>query len=91
MGLDLYFREDKAHEAGAEFRRHTSSYMQYDNEPDYQTDYSILVPGMKAGAQCTFGSDKGLPVVSVRANKWGNNYEPLTRWLTENNIKWEEY
>ena len=28
--------------------------------------------------------------LSVRANKWGQTYAPLTAWLRENNINWYE-
>ena len=27
---------------------------------------------------------------SIRANKWGSIYEPLTNWLKANNIEWSE-
>ena len=27
---------------------------------------------------------------SIRANKWGTIYEPLTNWLKANNIEWSE-
>lgn len=27
----------------------------------------------------------------VRANKWGNTYDPLTAWLRTNNIEWSEF
>lgn len=28
--------------------------------------------------------------IFVRANRWGDTYAPLTVWLTEHNIQWEE-
>lgn len=34
------------------------------------------------------GSDK--EYLSVRANKWGQTYFPLTAWLREHNINWYE-
>lgn len=52
-------------------------------------DQCIEVPGTNnivadGGVDCSED-------IIVRANRWGRVYEPLTRWLSENDITWTEF
>jgi len=101
MGLDLYFSKAKALAAGmvleqetngsAEDIAHSVSLGDQEN-PEYlnwlkEVVNVTQVPGAKHRVNVWDGGEE----LSIRANKWGITYEPLTQWLKANNITWQEH
>lgn len=94
MGLDIGFNRKKAEEAGMVFEilPNNGTYSDKDDQ-DYidwcnASNECIKVPYTDHYVQNDSGSSNK---VIVRANMWGNTYYPLTRWLQEHNIKWDEF
>ena len=99
MGLDISFNRSEALAAGMEVRtvRNGDDY-DYHFAQDCGSD-PAYVSWLQESSECVIipfiGSlvtnDGVDDVVVVRANKWGNNYLPLTRWLKYHNIEWDEF
>ena len=91
MGLDISFSLEKALEAGLETKVDLCDYRDM-GEPEQTVELLLKVPnsGYWVG-MFTCAQQDGEVAVSVRANKWGETYGPLTSWLQSNNIAWEEY
>jgi hypothetical protein len=92
MGLDLIFNRKAALDAGILIQDipNDGAYDQ-DDDLDYiewcrDSSECIQVPG----TDHWISNDTSGPNIMVRANKWGDNYTPLTKWLKQNDIKWEE-
>ena len=98
MGLDITFDRTKAVKAGIKFETLPNATPEQieaaKDDPDegYQewlasSQQCIEVPGFGH-----FVSDDGVgDFITVRANKWGRTYKPLTQWLVNNNIEWDEW
>ena len=93
MGLNLIFERKVAEEAGLVFKviPNNGTYDEGD-DPTYiawckASSECIQVPGQEYYVQNDSSYDD---FVMVRANKWGSTYEPLTKWLEANQIKWSE-
>ena len=107
MGLDISFSKDKALEAGLilqiERRGSLESIAEYHNLPLEEQDPEhlkwLLSPetvatvnnGISGGMKTFYVDDYMNDNLVIRANKWGNNYAPLTLWLTTHNITWDEF
>ena len=105
MGLDLAFNREQAIAAGMEVssqRNGTDGEIQetlsrfyegYDEQAEprlfwlesYQ--YLVRIPDEDFWLVDSGNKDR----VIVRANKWGESYEPITQFLTDNNIQWSEF
>lgn len=93
MGLDVYFNKAKALAAGMVISEVTNGNPDEATSDDEDYNKWILskttvtqVPGTDYLVNVWVG-DKDL---SIRANRWGNTYAPLTQWLKDNNITWVE-
>lgn len=100
MGLDIAFNKKQAEAAGLMFFKRKNGTQEdinnaiaADDDQDY-IDYlkteetCFRVPGAEqvvVAHECADGD------VSVRANKWGRTYAPLTAWLVEHGIGWSEF
>lgn len=106
MGLDVYFNVNAAVRAGLEIteqRNGSAADVQEARQEARLTGDFGYVDWLKSSQSVCqlpekwrvdeyvrnidFGSD-GLAF--VRANKWGNFYAPLTKFLADNNIEWGE-
>lgn len=74
MGLDIRFNYRQAENCGMVIR--------HDGE-DYPM---VCIPGTTMMTVIDLFGDTGI----VRANKWGRMYEPLTKFLIDNNINFTE-
>jgi len=88
VGLDISFSREKAIKAGIIL------------EAEYDRDYKEIVEVVKlpepygdAAWRINDGFVRGEPCekIAVRANMWGVFYAPLTKWLDDNQIEWEEF
>ena len=106
MGLDLLFSASKAKEAGIKLstvpngtEEEIAAAICEEESADYDNAYSLdyldwlrsestvlEVPNADHLVNVYIDDD----VMQVRANKWGSTYAPLTDWLIEHNITWEE-
>jgi hypothetical protein len=98
MGLDISFDRKQAIAAGMQFVDATNGSAMciqdaIDNECDadyitwlQESTRFVTIPNL--GLLRT--DDGNADTVIIRANKWGNAYTPLTQWLAENNIEWNE-
>lgn len=96
MGLDIAFDRDQAIEAGLVLTTVENgtpaaiARAEEDNDQSYarylrgKTEY-VHVPDTHM-----LVANGGLDCICVRANKWGRVYEPMTKWLKDNNIEWSE-
>lgn len=101
MGLDIVFNRQRAVEAGIESRiNNLEDYEGHANDlakdPDCDPGYIeyireqrlyVRVPGQE------YWLDAGRPgdtTLVVRANRWGDMYAPLTKWLQDHRIAWTE-
>ena len=102
MGLDIAFSYEEAIKAGLiikKQKRGTEEEIYYALHPEsrhldlgyvdwLKSEMSYInVPYADHNVEVDIYDNK----VSVRANKWGKTYRPLTKWLMENNISWYEY
>lgn len=99
MGLDISFDRSEAVAAGMEFKtvRNGDDHdyqiaQEYDSDPAYiswlqESSECVIIPFTGA----LVANDGIGDTIIVRANKWGNNYLPLTRWLKYHNIEWGEF
>lgn len=99
MGLDISFDRAKALAAGMEVRtvrngddHDYTTALEYESDPEYiqwlqESSECVIIP--LTGALVT--NDGIGDTIIVRANKWGRNYLPLTRWLKHHNIEWDEF
>lgn len=104
MGLDVAFNREQAVAAGIEQTRIRNgsdkdiALAEADeadgmpNQPGYlewlyTEEPCVRVPGMVHWVEDTGGSND----IVVRANRWGDTYAPLTRWLKANGIEWTEF
>ena len=79
MGLDLIFNFNEAAKYGAE----TKAFKQEEEI----TFHGFKVPGMEYySSYSSWGDDH----ISVRANKWGEAYAPITEFLEKHGIPWDE-
>jgi len=99
MGLDISFNKEAAVAAGlilTQTQRGTDEEVDQAITTDDREEYIewlrekvtvITVPtaNVSAEAEDFDGS------LTVRANKWGRVYGPLTGWLTVNQITWREF
>ena len=99
MGLDISFDRNKALAAGLQtkiVRNGTDEdvciatvwgedeyYIQWLQE----SSECVIIPVTEALVTNDGVGDR----VIVRANKWGDNYLPLTLWLKRHNIEWDEF
>ena len=99
MGLDISFDRAKALAAGMEVRtvRNGDDHdytiaLEYESDPEYiqwlqESSECVIIPFTDA-----LVTNDGIgDTIVVRANKWGRNYLPLTRWLKHHNIEWDEF
>ena len=100
MGLDIAFDRKKAVAAGIVMKMipngcaESIARAEADEcpDPDYiawlkEEELCIQVPGMEGWV-----SDDGVGEdFVVRANTWGRVYGPLTAWLREHGIEWDEF
>ena len=106
MGLDVFFNRQAATAAGMQFQTFTKGQPEQIEKarlvhlanPDdawsedhylwlQKDDPCLRVPGINWVSD---GGHPDFPYTSVRANRWGNTYEPLTDWLKTHHIQWEE-
>jgi len=99
MGLDVVFNKQQAIDAGMrvwmeqnghdwEVEQATKDGMSLDYIAWLKEQSQVCrIPGEYFMSNC---DDIGEDRVMVRANKWGQTYAPLTTFLSENNISWEE-
>lgn len=99
MGLDVSFDRQKALAAGMQTRvvRNGSNEdiqmaLEYGEDEDYiqwlqESSECVIIPFTEALVENCGDGD----TVVVRANKWGDNYLPLTLWLKHHNIEWDEF
>ncbi len=82
MGLDISFELNKALEAG----------LQLENmEEDDNYELYMQVPGRGVYINAYLSVFNETINIQVRANRWGDSYAPLTEWLKEHNIEWDEF
>lgn len=99
MGLDIYFKKQAAIAAGlvtdtrqrgtqAEIERT----LEYSGADWYYEDLKKLTTFIQVPTKDWWldGGSGEIHIV-VRANKWGDSYAPLTKWLEANNITWGEF
>lgn len=86
MGLDVNFRLKPALDAGLRTRVVVED---YDNEQMIIT--LLKVPGYAHWSAAYMAVDDGIAMATVRANKWGSTYDPLTKFLAKHDIEWGEY
>jgi hypothetical protein len=99
MGLGIGFSREAAVKAGLvifEDREGTDeSIAQAMAEEHANADYIRYLSEVREYIQVPNAfhsvSNDGVGSIVVRANKWGNTYYPLTRWLTEHGIEWTEF
>ena len=102
MGLDIAFDKELALKAGLVTHKERNgceqSIKQAMNDPLAEDDYKawlqaeitvLHVPNTDITTEVY--ADTEDPRFIVRANKWGSIYKPLTTFLTEANIPWEEF
>lgn len=100
MGLDISFSLARATEAGLQLTKDTNGTEeeiatakaeQYGDDGYIawlaETIDILHVPDTDLLVRADIFEDQ----ISVRANKWGKAYTPLTQWLTDNNIEWGEW
>jgi hypothetical protein len=94
MGLDIGFNRKAAEKAGLVFKTlpNDGTYDE-DDDPEYiswckDSHECIAVPNTDHYVSNDSGSDEH---VVVRANRWGSTYYPLTAWLTDHGITWDEF
>ena len=100
MGLDISFNRTAAIAAGIKLsvlRNGSDSDIAIEEaNPDKDPEY---IQWLKAESECmevpglgTFVTNDGIgDNITIRANKWGRVYAPMTNWLKANNITWGEY
>ena len=100
MGLDVRFNKTKAVEAGLILRDRANGSpeelaiaLKHESSPDYiawlkEVEATMEVPNRDG---VYISADIHEDSITVRANKWGLTYIPLTDWLREHSITWEEY
>jgi hypothetical protein len=98
MGLDISFSRTKAIKAGLELVtldcRLDSEEISDDlrEDPDFMRWATEQVICVKVpGADHLVEDDGVADRITVRANRWGHTYYPLTDWLKANNIEWDEF
>lgn len=98
MGLDVAFNRQQALNAGLKLVTETNGTKQQVAEAmlEGRTEYADWLAQTIEYIVCprnqylvANGGADGMIV--VRANKWGQIYEPLTKWLKANNIQWSEF
>ena len=106
MGLDISFKTAEAYKAGMDIlskRRgsddelaeasNTNDAEPHPNYLDYLNETIHIATFKRANkdlSDLVTEVDLGTDLIFIRANKWGNRYEPLTNWLVKNNITWKE-
>ena len=98
MGLDITFDRTRAQEAGIKFETFPNASPESieaskdDPDKNYQAYLASSTRYIEVPNSGHFVADDGVgDFITVRANKWGRTYEPLTQWLVNNNIDWEEW
>ena len=97
MGLDIAFNREKALAAGlvlskmANGTEDSIAHAQTCEDTDYlewlqREEEVVHVPGTNMVVV-----NDGVDSIVIRANKWGQIYEPMTTWLKANNIEWTEF
>lgn len=92
MGLDICFDHDAAIKAGGVVSTDWHEIRDEDGYGEVIERYKLQYfhhPYRDIASSCWW--DEGDVTIAVRANKWGDAYEPLTRWLKDNNIEWSEF
>jgi len=99
MGLDVSFDRQKALAAGMQIKivRNGSDEdiqraLEYGEDEGYiqwlqESSECVIIPFTDAFVTNDGVGDR----IIVRANKWGENYLPLTLWLKHHNIEWDEF
>ena len=99
MGLDISFDRNKALAAGLQTKivRNGSDEdlhiaTAYGEDEHYiqwlqESSECVIIPFTEALVTNDGAGDR----IIVRANKWGDNYLPLTLWLKHHNIEWDEF
>jgi hypothetical protein len=99
MGLDISFDRARAIQAGMVFtREHNGTNWQVrqaeaeGEDPGYiawlkRSYVAVHIPGADHHVEDDGTEDR----VTVRANKWGRTYYPLTAWLKHHGIPWDEF
>ena len=104
MGLDISFNKERAKQAGMLFGSNLNGDADQIKEEESALHPDMgYVAWLKEETQCiqlpigykeddfTRGYDEFDGNMSVRANRWGDFYAPLTKFLKENDIEWSEY
>lgn len=99
MGLDVSFDRQKALAAGLQtkiVRNGTDEDVRIATvwgEDEYyiqwlqESSECVIIPVTEA----LVTNDGVGDTIIIRANKWGDNYLPLTLWLKRHNIEWDEF
>ena len=100
VGLDVQFNKTKAVEVGLVLRDRANGTtediaiaVKNESSPNYiawlkEVETVMEVPNRDG---INIHADIHEDTITVRANKWGLTYIPLTDWLREHSITWEEY
>lgn len=100
MGMDVYFNKTAAVAAGLVLRieRNGSDERIAEEQAAEHPDLDYIEWLSSASlvmdvpnANHSVSADVYEETVSVRANKWGSTYAPLTEWLLEHGISWGEH
>lgn len=94
MGMDIWFNKEKAVTAGMRLLTVTNGTpeeiknAESEEERNWLSEERTIIEVPYAHHYITIEEYDGTLI--GRANPWGMTYTPLTRWLTENRIPWEE-
>ena len=105
MGLDVAFNRTRALAAGLVLKQDTNGTAEdirrveaqlASGEGQHDDDYVAWLKQEITLVEVPYANhlvqDDGIgDTIAVRANRWGNTYVPLTKWLTEKGIAWTEY
>jgi len=100
MGLDIAFNRQQVIDAGLVLEmvpNATDEQLAFALEDEYPDPNYIQ--WMYESTECVHvpycnhlvSNDSIGDTIVVRANKWGKTYEPLTAWLTQHDINWNEF
>ena len=99
MGLDVAFNRAAATAAGMRFQEIPNGTAEENAAASPETDGRGYCDWLKESDLCIqvdgmeYWTDGGRDPeeIVVRANKWGNTYHPLTKFLEANGIPWTEF
>ena len=100
MGMDINFNKELADAAGIEYTtirngsdedilKASTSEDTRDGYLTWLQEELLCIKVPVTGTYVNIGVFDGM--ITLRANKWGHVYKPLTQWLKENDIRWNEF